>query len=160
MKTILFTIFLLFGLTGCGGGGSTSSDETKTDEEQSSNSDVILQNGKYTLLAWNDLGMHCIDGKDYSVFSILPPYNNLNAQLIKKDGTENKHIKSGITLTYESEKGLNNSINTTSIGKTNFWDYVLKLFGTNLANDVGLTGNKTPSTAGLLHSREVCEIGD
>jgi hypothetical protein len=146
MKTIFFTIFLLFGLTGCGGGGSTSSDETKTDEEQSSNSDVIFQNGKYTLLAWNDLGMHCIDGKDYSVFSILPPYNNLNAQLIKKDGTENKHIKSGITLTYESEKGLNNSINTTSVGKTNFWDYVLKLFGTNLANDVGLTGNKTPST--------------
>ncbi|MBD3800982.1 MAG: hypothetical protein IE886_05935, partial [Campylobacterales bacterium] len=36
----------------------------------------------YTLLAWNDLGMHCMDGKDFSVFSILPPYNNLNAQLI------------------------------------------------------------------------------
>ena len=34
-------------------------------------------NGKYTLVAWNDLGMHCVDGKDYSVFSILPPYNNL-----------------------------------------------------------------------------------
>ncbi len=35
-------------------------------------------NGKYTLVAWNDLGMHCVDGKDYSVFSILPPYKPIS----------------------------------------------------------------------------------
>ena len=40
----------------------------------------------HTLLAWNDLGMHCMDGNDYSVFSILPPYNNLHAQLKDKNG--------------------------------------------------------------------------
>ena len=38
--------------------------------------------GSFALLAWNDLGMHCVDGKDYSVFSILPPFNNLHAQLV------------------------------------------------------------------------------
>jgi len=27
-----------------------------------------------TLVGWNDLGMHCMDA-DYSVFSILPPFN-------------------------------------------------------------------------------------
>ena len=43
--------------------------------------------GTYSLLAWNDLGMHCVDGKDYSVFSILPPYNNLHAQLVNKRPT-------------------------------------------------------------------------
>jgi len=33
------------------------------------------------VLAWNNLGMHCMDS-DYSVFSILPPYNTIEAQLI------------------------------------------------------------------------------
>ena len=38
----------------------------------------------YVLIAWTELGMHCIDGKDYSVFSVLPPYNVIHAQLFKK----------------------------------------------------------------------------
>ena len=29
-----------------------------------------------TLLGWNNLGMHCMDS-DYSVFSVLPPYNTV-----------------------------------------------------------------------------------
>jgi hypothetical protein len=53
--------------------------------------------GNYTLVAWNDLGMHCVDGKDYSVFSILPPYNNLHAHLISKTLTSGKNITSGVT---------------------------------------------------------------
>ena len=119
------------GLTG--GGGTTTS------------------NSGYTLLAWNDLGMHCMDGRDFSVFSILPPYNNLHAQLIKKDGTSNKHIVSGITITYSSAPSLSGKYNTTSMYdnnnnlKTNFWSYVSKLFNTTLPNDTGLTGNTTPS---------------
>jgi hypothetical protein len=28
------------------------------------------------ILSWNNLGMHCMDS-DYSVFSILPPYNTI-----------------------------------------------------------------------------------
>ncbi len=43
---------------------------------------LTTSTAKYSLIAWNDLGMHCVDGKDYSVFSILPPYNNLHAQLV------------------------------------------------------------------------------
>ena len=38
----------------------------------------------YALIAWSELGMHCIDGKDYSVFSVLPPYNIIHAQLVQK----------------------------------------------------------------------------
>ena len=111
----------------------------------------VSSTSPYTLLAWNDLGMHCMDGKDFSVFSILPPYNNLDAQLIKKDGTSNKHVTSGVTVTYESIASLNGKYNTTSILdsnnnlKTNFWDYVGSLFNTTPANDTGLTGNMTPS---------------
>lgn len=98
----------------------------------------------YTLLAWNDLGMHCMDGKDYSVFSILPPYNNLHAQLINT--ATNKLVTSGVTLTYESlADPTTGSLNTISSTKTNFWQYVQKLFGLNPAPDVGLTGNKVTS---------------
>src|SRR5512143_2148991 len=38
----------------------------------------------YKVLATNDLGMHCVDA-DFSVFSILPPYNVVNAQVIRTD---------------------------------------------------------------------------
>ena len=107
--------------------------------------------GSYTLLAWNDLGMHCMDGRDFSVFSILPPYNTLNAQLIKKAGTSNKHVTSGVTITYTAAPSLAGKYNTTSLQdnsnnpKTNFWDYVGSLFNANPAPDTGLTGNPVPS---------------
>lgn len=101
-------------------------------------------NSKYTLIAWNDLGMHCVDGKDYSVFSILPPYNNLHAHLISKDATTNKLISNGITLTYEATADAMGSINTRSATKTNFWDWVSKIFK-ELLRDIGLTGNPTQS---------------
>jgi hypothetical protein len=50
-------------------------------------------------LGWNNLGMHCMDS-DYSVFSILPPYNTIEAQLI----VGGKLIKAGAgyTVTYEA----------------------------------------------------------
>ncbi len=112
--------------------------------------------GGYALLAWNDLGMHCVDGKDYSVFSILPPYNNLHAQLVNK--ATGKQVTSGVTLTYEAmaDDTVPNtdpafgSINTTSYQKTNFWTYVKALFGGSPPIDIGLNlsgapGNQTPS---------------
>ena len=105
--------------------------------------------GEYMLTAWNDLGMHCMDGNDFSVFSVLPPYNNLHAQIKDKDGDL---ITSGITLTYESTMGTDGQINTTSVKttngmmKTNFWDYVTDLFGTTPDPDIGLTGHPMSST--------------
>lgn len=98
-----------------------------------------------TLVAWNDLGMHCADGADYSVFAVLPPYNTIHAQLVQngklvKDAT-------GITVTYEAVADANGSINKTSIGKTNFWTYVNTLFGVTLAEDTGLAGFKMPGSA-------------
>jgi hypothetical protein len=98
---------------------------------------------KYTLTAWNDLGMHCMDGKDFSVFSVLPPYNNIHAQLRYTDSIG--LIKTNVTLTYEAIPDSNGLTNTTSVNKTNFWTYVQQLFNITLAPDVGLTGNPTPS---------------
>ncbi|MBI5374605.1 MAG: hypothetical protein HZA77_04160 [Candidatus Schekmanbacteria bacterium] len=90
----------------------------------------------WTIVGWNNLGMHCMDS-DFSVFSILPPYNVINAQLIDSSG---KLVTSdtGITVTYEAVADPDGSINKTSVGKTNFWDYVLPLFGVSLSADVGL----------------------
>jgi hypothetical protein len=109
---------------GGGGGGGTSS-------------------GSYTLLAWSELGMHCMDGKDYSVFSVLPPYNTVYAKLLTK-GNQPTPVTSGVTITYAAMKDAAGSINTTSYGnstvaqKTNFWSYVRLLFLGQPLPDVGL----------------------
>lgn len=96
----------------------------------------------HTLLAWNDLGMHCMDG-DYSVFSILPPYNNLHAQLI--DSSNNKLVTSGVSLTFESMADADGSVNSISSNKTNFWQYAKAFFGVDLPVGMGLAGHTTAS---------------
>ena len=98
-------------------------------------SDNLNQNPQYRVFAWNDLGMHCAN-KDFNKFVVLPPYNNLLAQVIEV-GDEN-HLPRVIT----DSVSLNYSIpgNTYSVGKTNFWDYEFQLFGVNLPDNIGLTG--------------------
>ena len=98
------------------------------------------------VLAWNDLGMHCID-PDFSVFSILPPYNDINSQLILNGQLVD--MPAGVQLTYEGVMDASGSINTTSIGKSNFWDHVYELFGVNLPPDMGLAGNMMPGLANV-----------
>jgi len=91
--------------------------------------------GNYIILVNNDLGMHCMN-QDHSQFSILPPYNDLQAQVIHRGNASTlpQIVTTGVTLDY-SFPG-----NTYSAGKTNFWDYAFHLFGLNLAPNVGLTG--------------------
>ncbi len=100
-------------------------------------------NNAYVLTAWNDLGMHCMDS-DYGVFAILPPYNNLHAQLKAKDGGL---VRSGVVIEYQTTPGTDGKQNTYSHGKTNFWDHVQALFGVDLPPDVGLKGKPAPSTS-------------
>jgi hypothetical protein len=97
----------------------------------------------YKVVGWNDLGMHCVDGKDYSVYSILPPFNNIRAHIVDANG---KLVKSptGITVTYQSVADPAGSINKSSINKTNFWSYVQQLFGVALPLDKGLAGYSMP----------------
>jgi hypothetical protein len=96
----------------------------------------------WTVIAWNDLGMHCMD-KDYSIFSILPPFNNLHVQLIAATG---KLVKSpaGITVTYQGIRDATGSATTVSAAHTNFWQYVLPLYGGSPPPNVGLTGQAMP----------------
>ena len=50
----------------------------------------------------------------------------------------------GIRVTYEAVADPSQSINKTSVGKSNFWTFVDSFFGTSLAPDTGLTGNRMP----------------
>ena len=101
----------------------------------------------WTLVGWNNLGMHCMDG-DYSVLALLPPYNTINAQLIDPQGVLVTDPQArGITVTYEATADPDGSINTTSQGKTNFWDFVQGLFGVALPVDEGLTTVRMPGAA-------------
>src|ERR1039457_5717930 len=88
----------------------------------------------YTVVGWNNLGMHCMDS-DYSVFSILPPYNTINAQVIQSTTGTNgitSLVTGGFGITYQSVADPSGSINTTSTGKGNFFDHMGTVIGATL----------------------------
>ncbi len=99
----------------------------------------------WTVVAWNDLGMHCMDA-DYSVFSILPPYNTIHAQVIDAGG--NLVTEPGdLQVSYRAIVDSAGSINRTSVGKTDFWDWVLPLYGAGPAVDEGLAEYAMPGAS-------------
>jgi hypothetical protein len=128
----------LVGLTSCGGGGGSdnSAPTTPTPPPAASSS--------YTVTAWSELGMHCMDGKDYSVFAVLPPYNTLHAHVIKRGDPPS--VVTDVKVTYEAIADTSGSKNSSSAGKTNFWTYVKALFGAGPAPDTGLTGTPVQSS--------------
>ncbi len=90
---------------------------------------AAARNDKYIILAWNDLGMHCAQD-DYSYFLILPPFNTLHVQVIRRGAGI---VTSGITVSYAFPK------KTDSTLHTNFWTYAAK-YGFNVPANVGITG--------------------
>ena len=100
LRRLMVSVSLVCALAmaGCGGGseGGSSTGTTVTPGPAAS--------GGYTLLAWSELGMHCMDGADYSVMSILPPYNTVHAQLVKQ-AEPPQVVSSGVTITYAALVG-------------------------------------------------------
>ncbi len=103
----------------------------------------------YVVLAWNDLGMHCYN-HDFQDLAVLPPYNTLWAQVIRV-GSPPQIVTTGITITYAFTD------NTYSVGKTNFWTYANRLFGANLAPNVGLAGKGLAGTLDVRGDHFVAE---
>jgi hypothetical protein len=97
------------------------------------------------LLGWNNLGMHCMDS-DYSVFSVLPPYNTIEAQLIV--GGKLVTNGAGYTVTYQAIADPTGSSNTTSIGKGNFYTYTPFLYGS-VTPDQGLLSWPMPGPGNI-----------
>jgi hypothetical protein len=94
-------------------------------------SDSTLQE-EYIVIGWNDLGMHCYD-QEYSVLSLLPPYNTIWAQVIQV-GDPPQIITDTVTVEFSFPD------NAESASKTNFWDYDEVLFGVDLPLNIGLKG--------------------
>lgn len=95
----------------------------------------------YVLLAWNNLGMHCLsDSARYWI--LLPPANDLYAQLIRR-GEYPQIITDGVTIHYRVEKGFENPS-----AHVRLWKFAKSLFGKELPLNVGVSGN--PVTNGEM----------
>ena len=136
-RTLVLTLFafaVMFSL-----GGLPSRLIARSPSSPGGNAQPDAGASAYALLGWSELGMHCIDGKGYSTFSVLPPYNIIHSQLVKK-GEPPTLVSSGATITYQATPDTKKSIDSISSTKTNFWTYVQALFLANPKPDVGLAG--------------------
>ena len=85
----------------------------------------------FKVLAANDLGMHCAD-RDYQIFSILPPFNVVHAQVIATGSKPRILSKADVDVRYQAVANSSDpvspgSLNTTSrnrpgVFKSNFWE--------------------------------------
>jgi len=126
---------ILFTACGSGSGGNDDADGNPPPPA------VAIAN----VIAANDLGMHCMD-REFSVFSILPPFNVVNSQVVKRDIDGRPYLADDaeVEVFYNAESDAGGSINSYSIDKTTFWQYAEDLFGANLGNGEGLTGLYMP----------------
>ncbi len=118
-------------------GGNTDGNGGNTGGNNGGNGGGTASNGNYSIVAANDLGMHCAD-RDYQIMSILPPFNVVHSQVIQK-GTASSSPKilsdQEVDVFYSAASNPNdpagaNSINTTSsnkagVFKTNFWQQIV-----------------------------------
>jgi hypothetical protein len=74
--------------------------------------DDAFSNGPFKVLAANDLGMHCAD-LDYQIFSILPPFNVVHAQVIERGTSSSSPVirdDTGIKVTYHAVSNPNDPV--------------------------------------------------
>ena len=122
----------LLALNGCGGGGGDEGGALP-----------VVTTSSYVVLAWNNLGMHCLN-PSYDTAVILPPYNTLWAQVIRR-GNKPAVVTDNIRVEYRIVN------NTASAGKGSFgqfWETAVTLFkglfpamADPLPLNQGLTGN-------------------
>lgn len=89
---------------------------------------------EFVLLAWSELGMHCLSDGDQS-FVLLPPANTLEGQLIKRGHNPEIVGEDKYELTYRVEPGFENPS-----GQSRFWDFVESAFRKKLPRNTGLAG--------------------
>jgi len=95
-----------------------------------------------TLVGWCDRGVNETDTSDYSVFMMLPPAGSLRAQFMMSGKLVTN--ATGYTVTYQAVADSTGSINSTSQGKGNYFQYASLIFGRPIAPDSGLAGFNMP----------------
>ncbi len=94
-------------------------------------------NAEYIVLAWNDLGMHCLN-PTYDAAVILPPFNTVQAQVVKRGANPQlMDAASGITVRFRL---VNNSSSSDKRSYGQFWTNLRALFGVTRSKDVGVGG--------------------
>jgi hypothetical protein len=143
-QPLAFGITILALAAGCGSG----------DEAGGSGGVTPGQGTTHVVLAWNDLGMHCLN-PTYDQAVVLPPYNNIWAQVIER-GNPPRIVTAGVTVEYAIVG------NTYSYGKASFgqfWDNAQALFSAAPAHDYGLN-LVDPSLSNGLSGTMVAAGGD
>lgn len=115
----------------------------------------VQTTARHVVLAWNDLGMHCLN-PSYDTLVILPPYNTVWAQVIER-GSPPRIVTQGIGVEYRIVG------NTFSYGKGQygqFWDNAQALFGATPARDHGLNLVDPSISNGLAGAMAVAASGD
>ena len=138
MKKGLVLILLAVAVAACSNNGDDGTQNGEATPPPAASDDI-------TVLAFNDLGMHCMD-REYSAFSILPPFNVVHAQVIERLDTGPRLLDAAsVDVAYLKATDADGSVNSTSLsGKTDFWNYANALFGTTLGEGEGLTGMYMP----------------
>ncbi|WDP92192.1 MAG: cytochrome ubiquinol oxidase subunit I [Desulfobacter sp.] len=101
-------------------------------------------NDEYVLLAWNNLGMHCISDSD-PFWVLLPPANDLFALLVRRGETP-EIVTEDIEITYEADEAFKDPS-----AHVKFWDHAQSVFGKKLEKNIGLSGN---GLSGKMHFSE------
>lgn len=161
IKLALLTVLLLFialfitSLTGTAATPERPQKITSLDEMNSLESDNLRnveikpraftippfdkEKDKYVLLAWNNLGMHCLSDSD-PYWILLPPANDIYAQLVKR-GNPPEVITEGVELTFDVEEAFENPQQ-----RVRFWEFADKLLGADLEPGVGVGGLRVNDT--------------
>lgn len=104
--------------------------------------------GNFQVLANNDLGMHC-EVQDHRVLSLLPLFNCMHAQVIKKGDPPQILTDTSTQLFYSASSNPNDPILAKSaqppVYKTDFWDPNL-----NSTDCLGFDGYKALYPPGIL----------
>ena len=152
MRTRYLIIFVVcLAIAACGGGGGSNSSNISDNGGGDNGGGANPPPGTSaasTVLAFNDLGMHCMD-REFSVFSILPPFNVVHSQVVLRDADGKPYLAEDIDVdvSYDAVTDPSGSRNSYSAGvaKTDFWQYANSLFGVSLTAGEGLTGLYMPA---------------
>ncbi len=141
VSAVVAICFMLLTLWGCSNGGG-----------EGGGTPIAATQSAYIIVAWNDLGMHCLN-PTYDNAVILPPYNTVWAQVIQR-GNPPKILTSGVMVEYSIEGNTYSygKIHSSPSGTANygqFWDNMLQLFGVSLPHDKGLNLDNPAINNGL-----------
>lgn len=103
-----------------------------------------LKAASATLVGWSERGMYEMAGTDFSVFSLHPPGSTIHAQVML--GGLLVTNDANVFVTYQAIADPSGSINSTSFGKGNFYNFASALYGIDLKRDEGLAGFAMPGS--------------